>query len=157
MAKAVPDRTACPACRGEAGILSVMKINWTRTLPLPAPSLVLNLGLMVCPAIVLAGSLLMTQPLAGQIRGTAQRVVHGRVEDKNGAGIKGAVVYLKDAHSSSVKSAIAGDDGTYRFVQLSLNTDYEIWAQNDEHKSPTHSISSFDSKADITVFLKIDK
>ena len=58
--------------------------------------------------------------------------------------------------AASVKSAIAGDDGTYRFVQLSLNTDYEIWAQSGDHKSPTRSISSFDSKADITVFLKID-
>ena len=124
---------------------------------MPAASLVLNLSLIVCPAAIIAGSVVAGQSLAAQDRGTAQRVVHGRVEDKSGTGIKGAVVYLKDAHSSSVKSAIAGEDGTFRFVQLSLNTDYEIWAQSDDHKSPTRSISSFDSKADITVFLKIDK
>jgi hypothetical protein len=134
-----------------------MTINWTGTFRNPAASLVLNLSLMVCPAVFIAGSVLLTPAVSAQTRGTAQRVVHGRVEDKNGNGIKGAVVYLKDAHSASVKSAIAGDDGTYRFVQLSLNSDYEIWAQNDEHRSPTRSISSFDSKADITVFLKIDK
>ena len=134
-----------------------MTINWTRTFQNPAARLVLNLSLIVCSAAFVTGSVLAEQPLSAQDRGTAQRVVHGRVEDKNGVGIKGAVVYLKDAHASSVKSAIAGDDGTYRFVQLSLNTDYEIWAQSGEHKSPTRSISSFDSKADITVFLKIDK
>ena len=134
-----------------------MTINWTRSFQNPAASLVLNLSLLACSAIFIAGPVLAVEPLAAQDRGTAQRVVHGRVEDKNGVGIKGAVVYLKDAHASSVKSAIAGDDGTYRFVQLSLNTDYEIWAQSGEHKSPTRSISSFDSKADITVFLKIDK
>ncbi len=134
-----------------------MTINWTRMFQVPAASLVLNLSLIVCPAAFLSGSALAAQPLAGQLRGTAQRVVHGKVEDKNGNGIKGAVVYLKDAHSSSVKSAIAEDDGSFRFVQLSLNTDYEIWAQSDDHKSSTHSISSFDSKVDITVFLKIDK
>jgi len=72
-------------------------------------------------------------------------------------GIKGAVVYLKDDRSMSVKSAIADDDGSYRFVQLSLNTDYEVWAQSDSHKSAVKSISSFDSKSDITIFLKIDK
>ena len=122
-----------------------------------AASLVLNLSLIASSVVLVAGSALAVQPLTAQTRGTAQRVVHGRVEDKAGNGIKGAVVYLKDSHSASVKSAIAGDDGTYRFVQLSMNTDYEIWAQSDDHKSPTRSISSFDSKVDITVFLKIDK
>lgn len=134
-----------------------MTINWTRTFQNLAASLVLNLSLIACSAMFIAGSVLAPRPLAAQDRGTAQRVVHGKVEDKNGVGIKGAVVYLKDAHTSSVKSAIAEDDGSYRFVQLSTNTDYEIWAQSDSHKSPTHSISSFDSKADITIFLKIDK
>jgi len=134
-----------------------MTIYWTRVFRNPAASLVLNLSLIACSAVFITGTVLAAPLLAGQDRGTAQRVVHGRVEDKNGVGIKGAVVYLKDAHSASVKSAIAGDDGTFRFVQLSLNTDYEIWAQSDTHKSPTRSISSFDSKADITVFLKIDK
>ena len=134
-----------------------MTLNWTRTSRNTVASLVLNLSLIGCSAVFVAGSILGVQPLAAQTRGTAQRVVHGRVEDKAGNGVKGAVVYLKDAHSSSVKSAIAGDDGTYRFVQLAMNTDYEIWAQSDDHKSPTRSISSFDSKVDITVFLKIDK
>ncbi len=93
---------------------------------------------------------------AAQTRGPVQRVVHGKVEDKNGAGIKGAVVYLKDDHSSSVKSAIAEDDGSYRFVQLSPNTDYELWAQSASKRSATKTISSFDSKNDLTITLKID-
>ena len=143
--------------RSHGRILKGMTINWTRMFQKPAASLVLNLSLIACSAVFITGSVLAALPLAAQDRGTAQRVVHGKVEDKNGVGIKGAVVYLKDSHSASVKSAIAGDDGSFRFVQLSLNTDYEIWAQSDEHKSQTRSISSFDSKVDITVFLKIDK
>ena len=59
--------------------------------------------------------------------------------------------------STSVRSSITVDDGTYRFVQLSASTDYELWAQVDTKKSPTKSISSFDSKNDIIITLKIDE
>lgn len=86
-----------------------------------------------------------------------QRVIQGRVENKAGAAIKGAIVYLKDDRSSTVKSAITSDDGTYRFGQLSLSTDYEIWAAVNGKKSPTKSISSFDDKPQFTITLKIDE
>lgn len=119
--------------------------------------LALALGLLAAATAFAPATQLFAEPMAGQARGTAQRVVHGKVEDKDGAGVKGAVVYLKDGRTNSVKSAIADEQGDFRFVQLSLNTDYDIWAQSDSRKSGTKSISSFDSKADITVTLKIDK
>ena len=95
--------------------------------------------------------------LHAQTRGAVQRIIQGKVETKDGAGIKGAIVYLKDDHTSSVRSAITDDDGNYRFGQLSMSTDYEIWAAIDGKKSATKSISSFDSKAQFTIFLKIDQ
>jgi len=134
-----------------------MKTNRTRTHRLPAARLAFTFGLTLSLAPLTVSPILVAQPFAGQTRGPAQRIVHGRVEDKSGAGIKGATVYLKDDRSSQIKSAIADDDGGYRFVQLSLNTDYELWAQSDSRRSPTKSISSFDSKPDITITLKIDQ
>ena len=94
--------------------------------------------------------------LIAQQRGTAQRIVQGKVTDKNDAGVSGAVVYLKDDHTLAVKSFISEADGSYRFGQLAQNTDYELWAESNGKKSPTKTISSFDSKNTFQINLKID-
>lgn len=91
-----------------------------------------------------------------QQRGPVQRVVQGKVSDKDDAPLRGAVVYLKDDHTLSVKSFISDDNGGYRFGQLSQATDYEVWAETAGKKSAVKSISSFDSKNDIVINLKID-
>jgi hypothetical protein len=96
-------------------------------------------------------------PLLAQDRGPTQRVVQGKVVDGSNAPIKGAVVYLKDGHSLSVKSFFSDDKGEYRFGQLSQNTDYEVWAENNGKKSGVKTISSFDNKNLFTINLKIDK
>jgi Carboxypeptidase regulatory-like domain len=109
--------------------------------------------------IVCSVALFSLAPAGGhaQQRGPAQRIVQGKVVDKADAIITGAVVYLKDDHSLSVKSYITDDAGTYRFGQLAQNTDYELWAENNGKKSPVKNISSFDSKNQFYINLKIDK
>ena len=95
--------------------------------------------------------------VSAQQRGPEQRVVQGKVVDGANAPIKGAVVYLKDSRSLAVKSFFSGDDGSYRFGQLSQNTDYEIWAESNGKKSAVKSISSFDNKNQFFINLKIEK
>lgn len=104
-----------------------------------------------------AHPLLRAEVPIAQDRGPVQRIVHGKVEDKSGTAIKDAIVYLQDSRNSAVKSAISGDDGSYRFVQLSPNTDYTLWAKIGDKKSGNKSISSFDTKNDFNITLKIDK
>ncbi len=124
-----------------------MKNTLRRVLP--------SLALTLAVAAATPG-LLVPLTMTAQVRGPVQRTVQGKVQDKGGAAVKGAVVYLKDTHSSAVKSAISTEDGSYRFVQLSQNTDYELYAKSGDKSSKSKSISSFDNKNSFNIDLKIE-
>ena len=84
------------------------------------------------------------------------RSVHGVVTDKADTPILGAVVFLKNTRTNAVRSYIADDTGNYRFSGLDPNTDFELHAEKDGAKSPTRTISSFESLKELVVTLKID-
>src|SRR5271156_5353810 len=109
-----------------------------------------------CSMVAVSGAVPSVSAIAEQ-RGPVQRVVQGKVTDSSGAIVKGAVVYLKDDHSLSVKSFFSDDEGGYRFGQLAQNTDYEIWAESNGKKSGVKTISSFDNKNQFYIDLKIGK
>jgi hypothetical protein len=118
-------------------------------------SAIARTAVLVCGSIWFASS--VTHPAALHAQDQTLRTVEGKVVDKESAPMKGAVVYLKDGHTLAVKSYIAGDDGGFRFGQLSSNGDYTIWAENAGKKSSTRTISSFDTRNRFDVTLKIDK
>jgi hypothetical protein len=84
------------------------------------------------------------------------RILAGNVLDKNDKAIAGAVVYLKNTKTLAMKTYIAQDDGTYRFPELSLNVDYEVYAEKDGRKSKTKTLSQFDDREKPNINLQID-
>jgi len=85
------------------------------------------------------------------------RTVHGIVQDKSDNLVSECVVFLKNTRTNVVRSSYTDNTGKYRFSGLDPNADYEIYAEKDGAKSATHTITSFDSRKDITLSLKIEK
>jgi len=59
--------------------------------------------------------------------------------------------------SQAVKTYIANDAGEYRFSGLDPNIDYEVHAEMKDMMSSVRTISSFDSRRDIDLPLKLTK
>jgi carboxypeptidase family protein len=89
---------------------------------------------------------------SSQLRG-----VSGIVFDKSENPIASAVVYLKNVRSLTVRTYITDQKGEYHFSGLDPNTDYEIHAESDDMTSANHTVSSLDSRKEMSVTLKIDK
>ncbi len=117
-------------------------------------NIVLSLGL----AFTACGVVLATYstPAAAQKRAPIERIAQGQVVNKAGVPIAGAVVYLKDSHSNSIRTYIADNSGNFRFGNLSQNTDYQLWANSNGVRSKSRDISSFDSENSFQFTLKID-
>lgn len=85
------------------------------------------------------------------------RTVRGVVEDKSDSPVASSVVFLKNMRTNAVRSNYTDDTGSYRFSGLDPNADYELHAEKEGAKSQTRTVSSFDSRKDIVLNLKIDK
>jgi hypothetical protein len=83
------------------------------------------------------------------------RTIHGTVVDKDENPSPASVVYLLNVKTQAVKTYIADNAGLYRFSGLDPNVDYEVHAEKANMTSTTRTVSSFDSRRDIEVVLKL--
>jgi hypothetical protein len=84
------------------------------------------------------------------------RLLTGKVLDGGDNPLPNTVVYLTNTHTRSVKTYIVGPDGTYRFPALQPTVDYEVYAQYNNRKSGTKTVSQFDDRQQVYITLKID-
>ena len=112
-------------------------------------------------AALAAGLVPMTQqqglmgPLTAQAQNLGQRVVMGSVVDANSAPIAGATVFLKDLKSKAIRSYTSTDKGRFRFAQVNMAEDHELWAEKDGKKTATKTVSSWDTRKEFEVELKL--
>jgi hypothetical protein len=109
--------------------------------------------LAACVAVLLSAVLL---PAQGQKKGAENtRNLSGVVTVGDTAPAAGAVVYLKNVKSLEVRTTYANPAGEYRFPGLSPDIDYELHAEFKKQKSPTKTLSSFDSRKQAVINLKV--
>lgn len=118
--------------------------------------LLLSLFLFVFPLLLLSPSPAKAHArLLDDKKEAELRTVHGIVVDKNDNGISSGIVYLENMKTQNVRTYITDDAGNYRFSGLDPNEDYEIHAEKGDATSSTRTISSFDSRRDIEIVLKL--
>jgi len=83
--------------------------------------------------------------------------VHGQVLDKSDNPVPSSIVYLLNAKTQAVRTYIADSSGQYRFSGLDPNVDYEVHAEHNGLTSSVRTVSSFDSRRDIEVNLKLSR
>ena len=84
------------------------------------------------------------------------RLLTGKVLDGGDNPLPNAVVYLTNTHTRSVKTYIVGPDGAYRLPALQPSIDYEVYAQYDNRKSGTKTVSQFDDRQQVYISLKVN-
>jgi Carboxypeptidase regulatory-like domain len=108
-------------------------------------------------AVLLALGIVLALPAAAQDKKSdAQlRTIRGTVLDKDETPRPSGVVYLLNVKTQAVKTYIADDAGLYRFSGLDPNVDYEVHAEHEDMTSSTRTVSSFDSRRDVELVLKL--
>jgi hypothetical protein len=123
-----------------------------------AASLVVMLSASVFSTLVFSASVLAAPaPQFGRSsKEDKTRLLTGKVLDSGENPLANAVVYLTNTHTRSVKTYIVGPDGAYRFPALQPSIDYEVYAQYNNRKSGTKTVSQFDDRSQVYISLKIN-
>jgi type 1 fimbria pilin len=86
---------------------------------------------------------------------TGTRSVQGVVSNPDDSPAVGAVVQLENAKTQQIRSYVTKEDGVYKFFELSTDADYKLNAKMQGLASPSKTLSSFDSKKEVTLNLKL--
>ena len=98
--------------------------------------------------------LLLDSPLA-VAQNIGQRVVSGTVFDASSNTVSGATVFLKDLKTKTIRSFDSDPKGRFRFTQVDMAEDHELWAEKAGHKSAVKTVSQWDARKDYETELRM--
>jgi len=83
------------------------------------------------------------------------RTVSGTILDESSQPVVGATVFLKNEKTKAIRSYISTAGGHFRFSQVDMSVDFDLWAEKDGRKSATKTVSSWDDRKEFILDLKI--
>jgi hypothetical protein len=113
------------------------------------------LAILAAGVMPLASRSGQSGPFTAEAQNLGQRVVLGFVTEADSKPVVGAVVFLKDLKSKNIRSYTTVELGKFRFAQVSMSEDHELWAEKDGKKSAVKTISSWDARKEFEVELKL--
>jgi hypothetical protein len=84
-----------------------------------------------------------------------QRNVTGSVVDDTSTPVAGATVFLRNLKTKSIRSYTSSANGRFRFAQVNMAEDFDIWAEKEGKKTATKTVSSWDARKDFETELKM--
>jgi len=112
--------------------------------------------------VALAAGLIPFAPAGGfagqtvaQAQNFGQRLVAGTVLGPGDAPVLGATVFLKNLKTKAIRSYSTDDRGHFRFAQVNMAEDHELWAEKDGKKSAVKTVSTWDTRKDFESELKL--
>ncbi len=90
-----------------------------------------------------------------QSKPAVRHTVEGTVVNDAKAPVTGAVVYLENPKSLDVQSYLTDQKGYFHFSQISPQTDYEVWAEQNGVETKHEFISQFSSHVHFHFLLKL--
>jgi hypothetical protein len=94
-------------------------------------------------------------PFTAQAQNLGQRVVMGAVVDANSVAVVGATVFLKDLKTKTIRSYTSVANGRFRFAQVNMVEEHELWAEKDGKKTAVKTVSSWDTRKEFEVELRL--
>lgn len=90
-----------------------------------------------------------------QAQNIGQRIVSGAVVDNNSDPVAGATVFLRNPKTKSIRSYTSTKEGRFRFAQVDMSEDFDLWAEKDGKKSAVKNVSSWDARKAFETELKL--
>ena len=84
-----------------------------------------------------------------------QRTVSGLVVDGDSIPVNGATVFLRNTKTKSIRSYTSANEGHFRFAQVNMTDDYDLWAEKEGKKSAIKTVSTWDARKDFVTELKL--
>ena len=108
-------------------------------------------------AALLCASLAVAQTSKPKKGESTPRTLTGVVTSSDDKPVVHAVVLLENTKTKTIVSFYSQQDGSYYFHELSPDVDYKVFAKlNENTQSPTRTLSSFDSRKEAVINLKLE-